>query len=334
MAKALGYLTAIVLGLGAVTGCDSPRSAQQGNFFFPTGQQPSAESAPPAQSTHAPATGYKGLGVESVPPEVLEKYAAPALPADKSRLIQAMLDVRAPSGGLVSADGKRMFFTWSVTGTVQVWRLDGSMSFPVQLTGGEDTTSVSGLTPDGKTLLVTRDRSGEENPGLYMMSAEGGALTAIQHTPKVQTFLQWVADDNKTIYYRANDQSPESYAIYRYDLSTKKKETAFAEPGIWSLADVRKAKDGADKLLLFKSVGSNMEEFYEYDTAKKQLVPLFGQNEREDHEASYGPEEGEVIVLTPKLGEYRRLYSFTAGKLTPISAEIKFDVSHVALDRT
>jgi len=98
-------------------------------------------------------TPYKGHGVESVPPEVIARYAPKPLPPEVAARIQTMMDVRAPGMGVVTEDGSRLFFGWSVTGTPQVWRLDGPDRFPVQLTGGEDRTSVAGLTPDGRFVI-------------------------------------------------------------------------------------------------------------------------------------------------------------------------------------
>ena len=101
---------------------------------------------------------YAGHGVGSVPAEVLAAHAPKPLPADLSRRIQLMMDVRAPGLGLVSPDGARLFFGWSVTGSNQVWRVDGPERFPVQLTGGEDRTRVADVFHDGKTLDIQRDR--------------------------------------------------------------------------------------------------------------------------------------------------------------------------------
>ena len=289
---------------------------------------PSASPPRPAVLPSAAPSTYQGLGVESIPPEVLARHAATPLPPDESRRIQGMLDVRAPAAGLVSMDGKRMYFTWSVTGTTQIWRLDGPMSFPVQLTGGEDTTLIADLTPDGKRLLVSRDRSGEENPGLYVLPTEGGALQPIQHKPGVQTFLDRVSDDGRFVYFRANDIAKDSYALYRYELGSEKRETIFSEPGLWRLADTRK-----ERMLVEKSVGSNMTEFFELDPATKKLEPLFGQGEREDYRAAYGAEDGEVLVLTPKLGEFRRLYAWKKGEMKPVTPEMKSDVAAFSIDR-
>ena len=171
-----------------------------------------------------------------------------------------MLDVRAPGPGVVSPDGKRLFFGWRVTGTSQVWRLDGPRSFPVQLTGGEDTTGVAGLAPDGSFLVISRDRGGEEYPGLYLQSPEGGPLQVIQHLPRVQTFLEFISDDSRAVYFRANDVKPDSFAIYRYEPQIRQQERVFSEPGLWSVADHR--PDG--RLLLNKDLGSSVNEIYEW----------------------------------------------------------------------
>ena len=106
---------------------------------------------------------YSGHGADSVPREKIVKYAPPPLPADVTRRIQAMLDVRGAVPGSIAPDGKRLFFTWDVTGTPNVWRLDGPKGFPVQMTGGEDPTRVAGVTPDGRTVLLSRDVGGQED---------------------------------------------------------------------------------------------------------------------------------------------------------------------------
>jgi hypothetical protein len=172
-------------------------------------------------------TPYRGHGAGSIPPEVVKKYAPPPLDPAVSARIQMMLDVRSPGLGIVSPDGRRLYFGWSITGTPAVWRLDGPKSFPVQMTGGEDRTSVLDVTPDGRFLVLSRDHGGQEDPGLYLQPAEGGAPRMLQHIPKSRAF------------FTANDVKPDSYAVYRYDLGAGKKESLLALDGLWQIADHR-----------------------------------------------------------------------------------------------
>ena len=180
--------------------------------------------APGPQPDSKPAPAYSGLGAESVTPEIIARFAPPALEPRISRRIQSMLDVRGAGGGLITSNGARLLFSWLVTGTSQVWRMDGPMRYPIQLTGGEDNTSVAAISPDDQWIVVNRDVGGQENPGLYWMDIEGGPLVDIQHKAKVQTGLAFISDDSRWIYFTANDIDPASYAIYRYEKATKKRD--------------------------------------------------------------------------------------------------------------
>ncbi|MEW6474708.1 MAG: prolyl oligopeptidase family serine peptidase [Actinomycetota bacterium] len=258
-------------------------------------------------------------------PEILARYAAPALPPDLRRRVQAMFDVRSPGAGQLSPDGTRLFFNWSVTGSSQVWRIDGPQRFPVQLTGGEDPTTLQTVMPDGRRIVVSRDRGGAENPGLYLQPADGGPLETIFQKDGVRAFLGYVSRDGASIFYTANDRKPDSYAIYRYDVAARRAELVFAEDGLWGIADHR--DDG--RLLLSKATGSTSSEYFGYDPATRTLTPLLGQGEMEDYDVAFGLAEGELLVRTPKLGDFQRLYRYRIDtrELSPITPEMAHDVS-------
>ncbi len=324
-------LAFVALLLAAGCGPEQPAASPDCAKAATPPEPPRPAASAVASAAPAPAaTGYSGHGAESVSPEVLAEFAPTPVPAEIIARVQALLDVKAPGAGRLSPDGKALYFSWSISGTRQLWRLDGPKQFPVQMTGGDAPTGIVATTPDGKWLILSRDRSGEENPGLYLQDPKGGPLTVIQHKPKVQTTFFFVSDDSKFVYFRANDVKQATYVIYRWDIEKKQREVVFdQQEGIWAVADAK--ADG--RLLLAKEVGSNMSEYFEYDPAKKSLTPLFGQGERQDYNAEYGAAEGEVIVQTPKLGEFRRLYSWKAGTLTPISPDIKHDVDSFSIDR-
>ncbi len=278
------------------------------------------------------AADYKGLGAESVAPETLTKYAPPPVAKELSRKIQLLMDQRASGAGKVTPNGKKLFYSWAVTGSVQVWRLDAPNTFPVQMTGGEDRTTIDDITPDGGKLILSRDRGGEENPGLYWQNVGGGPLHEIQHLAKVQSHFAFVTEDSKRLYLLANDIKDSSYAIYRYDFASGKKELLFSEDGIWSVSDHL----GEKEFLLAKHLGNVQTEYYlwrpgEKDAAKK-LVPLVGQGETEEFDMQFSANKGEYLVQTPKFGEFRRIYRWKDGKYTPLTEELKWDVRGLAID--
>ena len=240
------------------------------------------------------------------------------------------MDVRAPGIGQVAPDGKSLYFGWNVTGIGQVWKLDGPRHFPQQVTGGEDSTSLAAITPDGRMLVLQRDRKGEENPGLYLQAVAGGPLQVIQHVRGVQTRFEAVSSDSRYVYFTANDRKPDAYVVYRWDIAKKERQVVFDQKdGLWRVSDLR--DDG--RLLLRKETGSVTAEYYEWDPEKQSLAPLLGQGELEEYDARYGARDGELVVLTNKLGEFRRLYSWKAGKFTPVGDDVKFDVDGFSIDR-
>ena len=281
-------------------------------------------------SSSSPSRPAAAEGTEATP-EVLARYAPPALPAELSRRVQAMFDVRSPGAGQLAPDGQRLFFNWTVTGTSQVWRVDGPQRFPVQLTGGEDPTTLQSVMPEGRRIVVSRDRGGAENPGLYLQSADGGPLDTIFQKDGVRAFLGYVTDDGASIFYTANDRKPDSYAIYRYDVAARRAELVFGEDGLWSIADNR--PDG--RLLLSKATGSTTSEYYGYDPATKVLTPFLGQGEQEDYDVNFGIADGELLVRTPKLGDFQRLYRYSTAtrELVPVTPEIGFDIDSFSVNR-
>lgn len=335
-------LRLLALGPLVAAACGAPPPASTAS---PEVERTNAQAAPDAgASAEAGAkSAYGGHGAESVAPEVLARFAPTPLPPATSRRIQSMLDLRAPVASRISPDGRALYFAWNVTGTFQVWKADGPRAFPTQLTGGEDVTRVVDITPDGKRLLVLRDRKGEENPGLYLLSVDGGALTPIQHLPKVQTELQVLGKSGKRLYYRANDVKPDAYAIYAFDLgsATAKPERIFGEDGLWTAEDLRELPAG-DKLLLGRATGALTKEYFELDVATKKLTPLFGQGEKEEYVALYGAADDEILVQTAKFGNFRRLYRVRAAGLagkpleaaqaTAVTPSIDHDVAAFSID--
>lgn len=274
------------------------------------------------------ATSYEGHGASSVDPKLLARFAPPPLDLELATRIQKILEVSAPGMGMLLPNGKQMYFGWGVTGTPQVWKLHGPLGFPTQYTSGADLTYIADVSPRGQYVVLVRDHAGEENPGLYTQPVEGGPLNEVQHKKDVRTRLAFVSDDGQEIFYMANDIKPDSYALYKYTVASGKKELLFSEPGIWFVGDVR----SNSRFLLGRATGSLTREYFEWDLKERKLKPVIGQNEKEEYEVSFGANPGEYLVLTPKFGEFRRLYRMKNGKLTPLTPDVKMDVESFTID--
>lgn len=277
------------------------------------------------------AASYEGFGPGSLPPETVARYAPPALDEKLRRRVEAVLDLRAPFGGKISPKGGEVFFSWDVTGMPQVWKTGADGGFPLQLTGGEDPTWVEDITPDGRFLVLERDRKGEENPGLYLQPVAGGELIPIQHKAKVQTSYAFTSRDSRFVYFQANDVKADSYALYRFVVETRAVEPLFSEPGLWYLIDQR--EDGA--FLLSKRTGALASEIYLVEPGGAfKPKPLFGQGENREHKVYFGTRAGEYFVQTPLGGDFRRLYLWRDGKFQNVAdKQLAWDVDNFWADR-
>ncbi len=286
-----------------------------------------AQAQVPAPAASA---SYSGLGAGSITPETLARFRPKPLPEAISRKIQSLLDLRAPGLGVPSPDGKHLFFGWRVTGVDQVWRLDGPNAFPQQMTGGEDRTSIGGVSPDGRWLALQRDRKGEENPGLYLQSTQGGPLREVQHKKGVQTEFQGFSPEGRYLYFAANDVRPDSYAIYRHELATGNTERLYDGQGYWRIGDI-----APGRLLLVKATGSISREWSLFDERSRQLTPLLGQGETRSYELAFAPQAGQYFVRTPKLSGFERLYRWAPGEAfrpVPLPGGERWDVDSFGLD--
>jgi dipeptidyl aminopeptidase/acylaminoacyl peptidase len=271
---------------------------------------------------------YSGIGAESVSATNISQYAAKDPDKKIMNEVQKGLDIRTPGMGYLTEDGQNLYVGWNVTGSPQVWKLNAPLSFPSQLTGGEDRTSVIGITPQGK-MLLSRDVGGEENPGIYMMDKDGGALIELFKKKKVQSSVTYMAEDGSYFLFSANDLDPAIYTHYRYDFETKNITQFFNEPGIWAISDVWTDEKN---IIMTKVLGNTASEHYLYNLDEKKLIPIIGIGEQEDYSVNFAASPSDYIVQTNKLGNFQRLYHLKDKQLYPITPEIKNDVEGFQID--
>ncbi|MEO0337055.1 MAG: prolyl oligopeptidase family serine peptidase, partial [Pseudomonadota bacterium] len=99
--------------------------------------------------------------------------------------------------------------------------------------------------------------------------------------------------------------------------------------GYWVIAD----HWGDDLLLLANWKGNTASEYFLYDVKTKAQTPLFGQDEQEEYSAKFGATKDQLIVLTNKFSEYRKLHLWKAGKFTAISTNENYDIDSITTDR-
>jgi len=102
---------------------------------------------------------------------------------------------RATGGGGWSPDGKEILFTSNFTGRNNLWKVNSTGGWPIQLAQSDDRQGGAVWTPDGKSILYTSDRGGAELYDVFEIPASGGAAKNITHTDDVsETGPEWSPD--------------------------------------------------------------------------------------------------------------------------------------------
>ena len=228
-----------------------------------------------------------------------------------------MYDVSGPSQGVVSPDGASLYFTWGVTGVTQVWKVDGPRRFPMQLTGGEDTHVPRRHHPRRRAAHRAARSEGRGEPGPLPPEPLAAARSRKCSTsPACRRSAQRIErlDGTCTLLPRERQQARRLCRSTAVDIARRgESRSRLRSGGPVARSAISGATAGS---CCARRRDRSTAEFWEWDPAKQALTPLFGQGEKEEYDVEYGADDGEILVLTNKLGEFRRLYAFKAGKFT------------------
>ncbi len=188
--------------------------------------------------------------------------------------IGTFLNIGACVPAAYSHDGGAVYFTSSMSGASQVYRLLES-GWPYQLTTFEDGVSGFQLSHDGKRGIVSASVGGDENEQLYLMDTATGRLSQLTDRPKVQyRSVVWSRDD-ASIFYRSNEANGRDFFIYRLDLATGTSTPVFDETngvkGFNYIADL--SSDGT-KLVVGNATSNVNNDLYLVDLATRGVQKL------------------------------------------------------------
>lgn len=279
-------------------------------------------------TSHKKSREYVGHGGDSVTDEIVEKFSAGPISDDLKHEIEKMNEVRPIGMGHLSDNGKKMFFSWPVTGINQIWRLDGPNRFPIQMTGGEDQTTLEDVLHDNTAIILSRDYKGDEYPRIYSQSILGGPLSLLAGGDKLKT--NYLGQDEKglNIYYSVNDLGPTVFGIYKLNMRTLAKELLFKGEGLWWIADKRENGE----MIIGHAIDNIAKEYFKFNEMAKKLTPLLGQKEKENYLLKFGRKKNEYLVLTNKFTDQNILYSYLNGQFKRISKTSSFDVENFSID--
>lgn len=137
------------------------------------------------------------------------------------------LNIKSASAPALSPDGGQVAFLTNITGTRQIWVVDGKGGWPNQITFYQNTIGNIFWSPDGKWILFEMDKDGNERYQLYLISPDGSKTVQLTEKPEViHAFGGW-SKDGQTMAFSSNERNEAYFDIYTMDLNSKEKKMVY-----------------------------------------------------------------------------------------------------------
>jgi dipeptidyl aminopeptidase/acylaminoacyl peptidase len=168
------------------------------------------------------------------PKSVMSSSNAAARPAP----IDDLYFTKSVFGAAWSPDGKEIVFTSDIAGRSNLWKVNSSGGWPIQLTQSDERQYGAAWSPDGKWIVYQQDHAGDELWDVYAVPSDGGESINLTNTADIREQSPRWSHDGGTIVLGYKTKDGSQYDIALLDWSTRKVRllTHEQQPGYsWSV---------------------------------------------------------------------------------------------------
>ncbi len=197
-----------------------------------------------------------------------------------------------------NADGRQLFVSTNLTGRYNIWRMDSSGSWPVQLTQSDDGQGGFAVSPDGKTLYYTQDKGGNEQYDIYAVPTSGGAPRNLTNTPDLREDSLLMAPSGRAIALSTKKSGAGQLDLAVMDLATGKVRalTHEADPQ-WGWNAAAWTEGGKSLIANRSFTDGSVSEVWKVDVASGKATRLLGKPDV-TYSATGATRDGSAIALT------------------------------------
>lgn len=260
----------------------------------------------------------------------------PEIPATLMEKMNQYQHVRGASFEDWTPDGKAILMSTRFGETSQLHIIDHPGGARKQITFFREPIGNGSFCPqDTSTCFVfSRDAGGNEFSQLFLFNTSNGNYSMVSDGGRSQNSInQWSAKGDKfiTVSTRRNGKD---YDLYLSDMRSPKEATLILqEGGSWSCLDWSKDEKS---IIVSKYTSANKSQIYILDLATKSLTELLPSKEEISYNFAKFSADGKGVYLSSdQQNEFKILkyYDLVSGKLTDISASIKWEVTGMTMNK-
>ena len=198
-----------------------------------------------------------------------------------------------------SPDGKQILFTTDMTGRSNLWKVDASGGWPIQLVQSDERQFSGAWSPDGKSIVFQQDFGGNELWDIFAVPSNGGAVVNLTNTPDIREESPHWSPDGTTIAIAYKPKEASAYNLALIDWATHKTRMLTHEETPdhhWNL--VAWSRDGKTLYANRADVGHTDTDVYAVDVATGQTTNLTPHEGKVINSASSLSPDGKTLLIT------------------------------------
>src|SRR5215813_249551 len=121
-----------------------------------------------------------------------------------------------------SPDGEQIVFVSDVAGRLNLWKVNSSGGWPIQLTQSDERQFSPVWSPDGKWIVYQQDSGGNELWDLYVVPSDGGDVVNLTNTPDAREEGPLWSNNGKTVAFTYKPKEATIYDIELLDWQSRK----------------------------------------------------------------------------------------------------------------
>ncbi|MBC5993939.1 S9 family peptidase [Pontibacter cellulosilyticus] len=253
-------------------------------------------------------------------------------PVVKTYTIEQFMNTTSIAGSDFAPDNSKILFSSNKTGVYNAFEVPVTGGEPRQLTNSTD-NSVFAISyfPKDERILYSSDKGGNEITHLYMRSPDG---TVKDLTPEPQAkanFAGWSHDQN-SFFFLSNKRDPKYFDLYEMDLQAMTPKLVMKNEQGLEVGAISRDKQ---YIALVKSINTNSNDMYLYNTATKQLKKLTDHKQDIKYAPeTFTPDNKQLYFVTDEGGEFMELksYDLATGKTANVE-KAEWDIMYTYFSR-